>query len=364
MHRPGREEDEMVRFVLLVLVAALTASVPARAADFAGKTITLIVSTGAGGSYSHIANAFARNMPRHIPGAPNIIVKNMPGAGNVLATNYLHNIAPKDGTTIGTINNSIPLHQALDGKGVKYDAAKFNWLGSTGTYNSVAYVWHTAGVKRFEDVTGREVVLGGTGVGSSIVIYPIAMNNLLGAKFKIVLGYKSVGEIDVAMERGEVQARTGSYAGLRDEHPDWLRDGKVVIIAQIGATRDKGLKHVPLLTDLAKTDEHRQILRLISSPIALGRPFLAPPGVPAETVAILRQAFQATMRDRQFLKEAEKTNLDIDPISGDDIAKVVNETIGAPRAIIEAAKTAMIARVSPENRRRGDTSGAWRSLGK
>jgi tripartite-type tricarboxylate transporter receptor subunit TctC len=333
----------MIRFILLTLTATLFA-LPAQAVDFAGKTITIIVSTGAGGSYSHIAQAISRNMPRYLTGKPNIIVKNMPGAGNVLATNFLYNIAPKDGTTIGVINNSIPLHQVLDGRGVKYDASKFHWLGSTGTYNSVAYVWHTAGIKTFKDLTEREVILGGTGVGSSIVIYPLVMNNLLGAKFKIVLGYKGTLDIDVAMERGEVQARTGSYTALRDEHPDWLRDKKVNLIAQIGSVRDKELKDVPLMTELAKTDDHRQIIRVISSPIALGRPFLAPPGTPPDIVAALRTAFQATLRDTQFLKEAAKLDLDVDPISGEDIAKIVSDTINTPPRILEAAKAAMEAR--------------------
>jgi tripartite-type tricarboxylate transporter receptor subunit TctC len=333
----------MVRLILLSLALTL-AALPARAVDFSGKTITIIVSTGTGGSYTSIAQAFSRNMPRYLPGKPAMIVKNMPGAGNVLATNFMYNIAPKDGTTIATINNSIPLHQVLDGKGVKYDASKFNWLGSTGTYNSVAYVWHTAGVKTFKDVTEKEIILGGTGVGSSIVIYPIVMNNLLGARFKIVLGYKSVAEIDVAMERGEVQARTGSYTALREEHPDWLKEKKVALIAQIGSVRDKELKDVPLMTELAKTDEHRQIVRLISSPIALGRPFLAPPDTPPEIVAALRKAFQATMRDPQFLKEAAKIDLDVDPISGEDIAKIVHDTINTPPHILKAARAAMEAR--------------------
>jgi tripartite-type tricarboxylate transporter receptor subunit TctC len=340
----------MIRFILLSLAVVLTA-LPARAADFfAGKTITIIVSTGAGGSYSHIANAFARNMPRYIPGAPNIIVKNMPGAGNVRATNYLSNVAPRDGTTIGTVNNSIPLHQALGGKGVQYDATKFHWLGSTGTYNSVAYIWHTAGIRTFQDLTKKDIVLGGTGVGSSIVIYPTVMNNVLGTRFKIVLGYKSVGEIDIAMERGELQARTGSYTALRDEHPDWLKNKKVVIVTQIGSVRDKALKDIPLMTELAKTDEQRKILRLISSPISLGRPFLTPPGVSPETVAILRKAFQATMRDKQFLKEAAQIKLDVDPVSGEEIAKIVDETIHAPRSVIKAAEAAMVSRVKPTRR--------------
>jgi tripartite-type tricarboxylate transporter receptor subunit TctC len=280
-------------------------------------------------------------MPKYIPGNPTMIVKAMPGAGNVLATNFLHNIAPKDGTTIGTINNSIPLHQVLDGKGVHYDARNFNWLGSTGTYNSVAYVWYTAGIKTLQDVMKKEVILGGTGIGSSIVIYPTVMNNLLGTKFKIVLGYKSTMEIDIAMERGEVQARTGSYTALVSEHPDWLKDKKVVILAQIGGKRDPQLPNVPLMTDFAKNDEDRQVMQLISSPIALGRPYLTPPGIPADRLAILQKAFDATLRDKGFLDEAKKKDIDIDPVSGAEIAQTVKDTINAPPAIIAKAKTFM-----------------------
>jgi tripartite-type tricarboxylate transporter receptor subunit TctC len=331
----------MTRWILLALALALTTA-PVRASDFfAGKTLTIIVSTDAGGSYYGLAQSFSRHMPKYIPGAPTIIVKAMPGAGNVLATNFLYNVAPKDGTTIGTINNSIPLHQVLDGRGVKYDASKFNWLGSTGTYNSVAYVWHTAGIKSIGDVMKREVILGGTGVGSSIVIYPMAMNRLLGTRFKIVLGYKGTLEIDVAMERGEVQARTGSYTALASEHPDWLRDKKVDIVLQIGSRRDKALPDVPLLTELAETEEHRQILKLISSPIALGRPYLAPPGVPADRLTILRKAFEATLRDAAFLAEARALDHDIDPVSAEEVAQIASETVNTPRAIIEAAKSAL-----------------------
>jgi tripartite-type tricarboxylate transporter receptor subunit TctC len=314
----------------------------AHADDFyAGKTMTIIVSTGAGGSYYDVAQAFTRHMPRHLPGKPSMIVKAMPGAGNVLATNYMHNIAPKDGTTIATINNSIPLHQALGGLGVHYDATKFNWLGSTGTYNSVAYVWHTAGIKTMKDVQEREVILGGTGVGSSIVIYPLVMNNVLGTKFKIVLGYKSTMEIDIAMERGEVQARTGSYAALLSDHPDWVPEKKVDILLQVGTQRDKALPDVPLMTDLAKSDEQRQVLKLISSPIALGRPYLAPPGVPKDRVALLRKAFEETLRDKAFLAHAKKLDLAIDPVSGDAVAEIVRETIDAPPDIVAKAKAAL-----------------------
>lgn len=319
--------------------ALLAASMPLLAQDFyAGKTMTIIVSTGAGGSYYQLAQAFSRHMPKYIPGQPTIIVKAMPGAGNLLATNFLHNIAPKDGTTIGTINNSIPLHQALGGQGVHFDARKFNWLGSTGTYNSVAYVWHTAGVKTLQDVMQKEVILGGTGVGSSIVIYPTVMNNLLGTKFKIVLGYKSTMEIDLAMDRGEVEARTGSYTALAAEHPDWLKENKVVVLAQIGGKKDPLLPNIPMMTDFAKDEESRQIIQLISSPIALGRPYLAPPDVPGDRVALLRKAFDSALRDKGFLAEAEKMDTAIDPVSGDEIAKIVEDTINAPAKVIEATK--------------------------
>ncbi len=308
---------------------------------FKDKIITIINSTGNGGSYFNIAQVLTRHMPKFIPGNPGMVVKSMPGGGNVLATNFMYNVAPKDGTHIATINNSIPLHQVLDGKGVRYDASKFNWLGSPGTYNSVAYVWHDAGVKTIADLKQKEITLGGTGVGSSIVIYPMVMNKLLNTKFKIILGYQSTMQIDIAMERGEVAARTGSYSALMADHPDWMPEKKVVLLAQIGGKREIGLEHVPLLTELAENEEQRQILKLVSSPIALGRPYLTPPGVPEERVAILRNAFQAALRDPACLDEMKRIQTDIDPVSAEDIARIVRDTVDAPKDIIEKAKAAM-----------------------
>ncbi len=328
----------MAMSALLVLASAGGAD----AEDFfKNKTITIINSTGNGGSYHNIALAMSRHMPRYIPGAPSMVVKSMPGGGNVLATNFMYVSAPRDGTHIATINNSIPLHQALDGRGIQYDVTKFNWIGSTGTYNSIAYVWAGAGVKTVQEVFRREVVLGGTGVGSSIVIYPAAMNALLGAKFKIVLGYKATSEIDLAMERGEVQARTGSYTGLRSDHPDWLSEKKVDIIMQIGSKRDPELPDVPLLSELGRNEEERKILELISAPIALGRPYLAPPGVPEDRLAILRSAFDQTLRDEAFLAEARKMDHEIAPQSAQEVASIVEATIKAPPAIIQKAKEVM-----------------------
>jgi tripartite-type tricarboxylate transporter receptor subunit TctC len=329
----------MLRLILAGAIG-LAATFAAHAQDefFKGKTITIINSTGNGGSYYNIAQALTRHMPRYIPGKPTMIVKSMPGGGNLLATNFMYNRAPSDGTHIATINNSVPLHQVLDGTGVHYDANKFHWLGSTGSYNSVAYVWHTAGIRTFKDLLEKEVILGGTGVGSSIVIYPTATNNLLGTKFKIVLGYNSTADIDIAMERGEVQARTGSYTALHSEHPDWIRDKKVNILFQIGSKRDPALPDVPLLTELATTDEQREVLKLISSPIALGRPYLAPPNTPADRLALLRDAFAATMTDKGFLEDMAKMTTEVDPMTGDEVAHIIRDTVNAPPHIIAKAK--------------------------
>ena len=329
--------------IRMLAAVAYLAAAPALADDdfFKGKTITIVNSTGNGGSYFNIAQAVARHMPRFIPGHPAMAVKSMPGGGNVLATSFMYQNAPRDGTYIATINNSIPLNQAIDPRGARYDADKFNWLGSTGTYNSVAYVWRTAGVASVGDVFKREIVLGGTGVGSSVVIYPSVMNNLLGAKFKIVLGYNTTTEIDLAMERGEVQARTGSYSGLLDDHPDWVRDGKVNVVLQIGGARDPALKNVPLLTELARNVEEERILRLVSSPIALGRPYLAPPETPPERVAILREAFAATMLDRDFRADMARMGHEIQPSSAEEVARIVADTVNAPADIVARAREAM-----------------------
>jgi tripartite-type tricarboxylate transporter receptor subunit TctC len=280
-------------------------------------------------------------MPRHIPDTPAMVVQNMPGGGNVVATNYLYNLAPKDGTVIGTVNNAIPLHQVIDGRGVRYESDRFNWLGATGSRNSIVIVWRSTGVRTVEDLKTHEVTLGGTGPASSIVIFPAAMNNLLGTRFKIVNGYNSSAEVYIAMEKGEVESRSGSYTDLMSEHADWVTGNKVAFVVQIGTRRDAALADVPLLTELAKNEEQRRIMRLISAPVALGQPFLAPPDLPADRVALLRRAFAETLADPAFLAEAAKLNIEHIAISAEEIARIVHETVAAPPDIIAKAKAAM-----------------------
>jgi tripartite-type tricarboxylate transporter receptor subunit TctC len=325
-----------------ILFSILLVATEAHAENFyAGKSITLTTSTGPGGTYDVGARALARFMPKYIPGKPVIVVQNMPGGGNMLATNYMYSIAPKDGTAIAVVNNAIPFQQTVKGPGVRYDATKFNWLGSTGAKNSAIFVWSSNPVKSIADVLDHEVTIGGTGAGSSLVIYPTAMNTVLGTKFKIVIGYKSSEDIALAMQRGEVEARVLAYSSLLATHPDWIKENKVRFLVQVGIKRDKDMPDVPLMTELTKTEEDREILKLISLPVPLGQAYLAPPDTVMERVDILRKAFAAAMADKDFRAEAERLQLDLDPMTADEVAAVVDDTISTPPEIVAKAKQAM-----------------------
>jgi tripartite-type tricarboxylate transporter receptor subunit TctC len=329
-----------------VLAALLTLCVGVSAAGadavedfYKGKTVTIVTSTGVGGPFDLTARALAKHMSRYIPGRPTMIVRNMPGGGHVLATNFMAQQAEKDGTVIATVNNSVPLHQVLGGQGVRFDARRFYWLGSTGTSNLMTVAWHTSGFKTMDDVMQRELIIGATGTGSGTFIYPNAMNVVLGTKFKIVMGYKSTAELDLAMERGEVAARAGaSLAGILQERPTWIQGNRVVVLSQIGDIRDPAFPQVPLMHELAKTTEQRQILSLLSLPPALGRPFFTTPDVPAERAIALRRAFEATMKDEAFLKEARQLNLEMNPFGGERAAAIVNDTINVPPDLVAKAK--------------------------
>lgn len=328
---------------LLISAALVSLAAPAQAQDFfKDKTISIITSTGEGGSYDGAARTLARHMGRYIPGNPTIIVKNMPGGGHTRATNFIFSQAPKDGTTIGTVSNSMPMHQLVDGRGVRFDVAKFHWIGSAGLSNLTMAFWHKSGVKKIEDAMTREITMGATGTGSGTFLYPNALNKVLGTKFKIISGYRSSVEVDLAMERGEVDGRGGgSYSTIFQEHPDWLKDGKLFIAAQIGNARDPLMPDAPLITELAKNEEQRQILQFISLPIGVGRPYIAPPETPKDRVEILRKAFDATMKDKDFLDEANKQSLDIRPMDGITLERIVQETVKTPPDIIEKVRKAI-----------------------
>jgi tripartite-type tricarboxylate transporter receptor subunit TctC len=330
-----------MKAVALFVLVGLFADQPAQAQSLGGKTMTLVTSMGAGGVYDINARLIARHMPKHVPGNPHIIVQNMPGAGNVLATNYMYNIAPKDGTVFAVVNNAIPLHQVLDGRGVRYDVRDFQWLGSPVTGATAVIVMASSGVKSFEDLLKQEVVIGGIGAGSSNVIWPIAMNNVLGTKFKVVSGYNAGPDLWFAMERGETQARTGSYADLATQKPEWLREKKVVFPIQLGIRGDKNLPGVSRIGDLPISEDQRKTLDLIFAPVGYGQPYLAPPGLSAERAQMLKAAFAATLRDEAFLSEARQREIDIDPITAEQLTEAVEMTVNQPPEIVDLAKKAM-----------------------
>jgi tripartite-type tricarboxylate transporter receptor subunit TctC len=330
--------------IILATTTAMAAATAARAADFyAGKTIDLVVSNAPGGGFDIYARTIARHMSRHIPGQPVIVVKNMPGAGHIRAANYVFTQAPKDGTTIATFIPIFVMAQVLErSRSIQFNSAQFNWLGSTSSSNSTVYVWHSSGVKSVEDATRRTVVMGGTGAGSYTIIYPTVMNSLIGTRFKVVTGYQSTAEVGLAMERGEIEGRAGNnFNSLKAENGEWLRTGKINLIAQVGLARDPEFPQVPLLTDFAKNDDDRRILRLFSTDVLIGRPFVTSPGVPPERVALLRRAFDAMMKDPAYVEDSRKANLDVSPTDGATIQSVVADLVGTPDDIVAKAKLAM-----------------------
>lgn len=329
------------------LAAGFLLSVSAAQADevedfYRGNTLQLIISTGVGGSNNVNARILLQHMVKYIPGKPDYVAKNMPGAGHVRATNFLYNVAPQDGSHIGAVVRFYVLHQALGGKGVKYDARKFNYLGSTGASNVVAQAWHSAGVTTLTQVMDRELIVGGTGVGSGTVIFPNVLNAMLGTRFKVVSGYKSGHEIDLAMERGEVAGRIGNtFESIRAINPDWLKGGPIRIIAQIGLEKDEAFPNVPLVLDLARNDQARQVLALFSGIVSVGSPIFTNQGVPKARVDALRKAFEQTMKDPAYLAAAEKARFEIRPTSAAKLTRIITDIIDSPPDVIARAKAAM-----------------------
>jgi tripartite-type tricarboxylate transporter receptor subunit TctC len=321
-------------------IALALSGAPARAQQsvedfYRGKNIDLVISYTAGGGYDAYARLVARYMGNHIPGKPNIIPRNMPGAGGRIATAYVYNVAAKDGTVLGAVDQSLPLEQVLGDKALQFDTAKFNWIGSPVIENNTIVTWHTAGIKTWEEAKAREVPVGATGANTSSQ-YPTAMNALVGTKFKVIYGYPGGNDVNLAMERGEVAGRgSNSWASWKGTRADWLRDKKINILVQIGLKKAEDLPDVPLLMDLGATPEDRAVLKLLSAPTTIGRPILTAPGVPPERVKALRAAFDATMKDPAFLEDAKKQSLDISPASGEELQQIVVDMIATPKPVVD-----------------------------
>jgi len=323
----------------IVAAAALTSSTPSLAqspADFfKGRTIEVYIGTSAGGGYDTYARILSRHMGRHIPGNPVLVPKNMTGGGGIRLANYLFNAAPKDGLAFGTFNRGISFEPLLGNKAAQFDAARFQWIGSTNDEVSICVAWHTSGVDRWQQVRERELVVGASGVGADSYQYPKVVNGVLGTRFKIVTGYHGGNDIDLAMERQEVQGRCSwSWSSVKATHPTWLPEKKFNILFQMGLSKHPELANTPLIMDLAKTNEERAIFKLIFGRQMMAWPFAVPPGVPPERVEALRQAFTATMSDQAFLADAAKAKFEIRPVDGLAIQKLVREIYDTPAPIV------------------------------
>ena len=324
----------------LVGAAAIASSPATNAQDFyAGKTITVVAGYASGSTYDANARWLARHMKRHLPGQPNMIVQNMPGAGTLTAANHVENIAPKDGTFMVQVARGMALEPMFGGQGVRYDPQTINWIGSTAREVSVIVVRADTGIKTLDDVTRRETAVASSGIGTDGYTYPTVLNNLLGTKFKIVLGYQSGKEMALALERKEVDGRgSWSWSSFKREAMPRLQSGDYVVLVQMATQKSPELPNVPLVLDYAKTAEQKQILALLLAGQSMAWPYFVASAVPQDRVALLRKAFQATLVDQEALAEANKLQIDIEPVTGEEITGLIKNLYALPKPVIQKVR--------------------------
>jgi tripartite-type tricarboxylate transporter receptor subunit TctC len=327
---------------VLAAVPLAPASAQTLAEFYKGRTVDLYVAYSAGGGYDLYARMLARHLGKHIPGNPTVVPKNMEGAGGLRLANWLYQAAPRDGTALGATSRNVAFEPMLGNKGAHYDAANFTWIGSANDEVSVCVAWHTSGVTRFEDVLSRELTIGSSGTADDTYQYPRLVNNVLGTQFKIVTGYPGGNDVSFAMERGEVGGRCGwSWSSVKSTRMSWMTDKKINLLMQFSLAKHADLPDLPLIMDLAKTDEQRQIFKLIFARQVMGRPFQGPPGIPPDRLRALQQAFMDTMRDKEFLAEAEKGQFEINAVPGAAIEALVAEVLRMPPALADKAGALM-----------------------
>jgi tripartite-type tricarboxylate transporter receptor subunit TctC len=328
---------------LLLVLATLAPSRAESVADFyKGRSVDVYVGYSTGGGYDIYARMLARHMGRFIPGNPTLVTKNMEGAGSLRLANWLANAAPRDGSVFGTIGRGTAFDPILGQPGAQFTASEFSWLGSMNQEVSICAAWHDAGVATFEDLRRKELVVGAVSNNDDTGQFARVINTVLGTKLKIVAGYPGGNDVVLAMERGEVKGRCGwSWSSVLAARPTWWKEGKIVILVQLALEKHPDLPDVPLVTDLAQNPAQRQMLRMIFARQAMGRPFLAPPGVPAERVAALRKAFMDTMADKEFLADAAKAKLEINPLDGDKVEALVKEIYATPADVAKQAAAAL-----------------------
>jgi tripartite-type tricarboxylate transporter receptor subunit TctC len=327
--------------IAALVILGVSTPQPARADAvedfFKGREITLIVAFGAGGGYDLYGRALIEHFGRFIPGNPKFTIQFMPGAGGALAANHLYTVSPKDGTVIGLLANGMPLGQVLRSPGIRFDAAQFVYIGRMASMETALMVWNDVGVRNVDQWRQKEVVFGSTGKANQDYFVPYIAGQVLGFKVKTVQGYKGSNEINLAMEKREVDAMSMSWASLLLRLPHWVTENKVTALAFNGLELPPEAPKVPLLINLTKNDDDRKLLELIANPAAIGRTFTLPPGTPPDRVAALRKAFDAMMKDEKFLADATARKMDVNYASGQEMAKVVERLLVTPPAVVERA---------------------------
>ena len=341
---PARAETfRSVLIALATLCAALAACVNARAATdasdfFAGKTVTLVVGSAAGTGYDTYARLMSRFLPQHIPSHPNIIVENIPGVSGLKAAYYLYNVAVADGTVIALGESTLPIAPLLTPSSAQFDVNRFSWIGSATKDTYVTYLWHTAPAKTFEDAKKMDVVLGGISAGSPSVNLAVISNALFNTRFKIISGYNSTAEMNLAMQRGEIQGTfVNTYSALKSQQPTWIKDGTIRVILQLGLDKNRDFPNVPQFIDQATNEGQRRMLEFVLAPQETAKPFFAPPQLPPERLEVLRRAFDATVADPAFLAAAHQAGIEVsEPMNGEALAEFVKRVAATPRSAVDA----------------------------
>ena len=300
-----------------------------------GKSLTVLIGFGPGGGYDLWGRVVARHMGRRLPGNPSGVPQNMPGAGSYNAANHIYNVAPKDGTVMGIIARDAPMGPLTGQKGPRFDPLKVSWIGTPTKETNVCIGFHTAKVKKVEDLFANEIIFGDIGAATGTHTYPKALSSILGLKFKLIAGFSSSAEVFLAMERGEVDGICESLDSVHGKKPDWIPKKIVNVLFQGGAAPNPEIKDVPFILDLAKTDEQRQSIRFLYAGQAIGRPFLAPPDMPPARLKMLRDAFNATLKDAEFIAETKRLNLELDPETGEQLEATIRQIYATPKEIVE-----------------------------
>src|SRR5262245_49450178 len=329
----------------LLLTLGQSAHAQSVAEFYKGKTIRMVVGIDVGSGYDVNARLLARHIVNHIPGKPAIVVQNQPGAGSATMTSQLYTTGPFDGTVIGAAFAGMPtLPLFQPGSSARFDPVKLNWLGNTNRETHATYVWHTSPVQSLVEVKTKELIMGAQAPGSSQVDFPLVANALFGLKFKVIPGYQSTAKINLALESGEVQGTIAAWTTLKTLSSQWLTDKKVKVIAQWALRPNAELPGVTNALDLARSERDQAAMRLVMARLDIGRPFFVPPGVPADRVAALRKAFDETMKDPAYLEEANKLKIDVDPLSGQELAALVEQISKTPAETVARVRAAMESR--------------------